>query len=111
MDCVLRGTIIANHVICKSCIERFPNPEHILHPGILRQRTSFCGKKIQIPLQPEDTAVLMQQRIVTISGYTATTGSDDQLGLFTKLSKNLRFQVPEGREQGYEFKSLTDLPL
>ena len=48
-----------------------------------------------IPLDPDDPAVLMEQRIIPLSGDTAAAGGDDETGSFAELGQDLGLQMTE----------------
>ena len=56
---------------------------------------TFCGQLFQIPLQPENTAVLMEQGIVATFRNAAAACGDYKTGFFAEFFENLRFIIPE----------------
>ena len=81
--------------IRKGLIQRLSDLIEFRKGICLGQGTAVCGKMLDIPFQPYDSAVLPQQGSITLFCNTAAAGGNHQTGLLSQLCKRFGFPLTE----------------
>ena len=76
------GSVVSDHNITKSLIAGFSGFIETAQVAALADGSALFGQTVEIPLQPDQLAVLVKEGIVFRSCDTATAGGDDAAGFF-----------------------------
>ena len=89
------SAIIAYNAVGKSLIQGLSGFIHHRKAGFLRQGPSVRGKKLNVPLKPEDGAILVQQGVVFCPCDTSAACGNHRAGELAKLKQSLCFPSAE----------------
>ena len=91
----LQSTVIVDFGIGEGGVEGAALFVHGGQGCHLGQGTAVGGEFVQVPLQPENGAVLVDERIIALPRHTAAAGGEDQAGFLAQLLQYPGLPCPE----------------